>query len=53
MNSKEIQEQRTFLNCYKILTNEQKLKLEELSLREMIMSCLVYGEDIFTMELNQ
>ena len=48
MNSKEIREQQTFLNCYKTLTDEQKLKLKELSLREMIMSCLVYGEDIFT-----
>ena len=48
MNSKEIREQQTFLNCYKTLTDEQKLKLKELSLREMIMSCLVYGGDIFT-----
>lgn len=48
MNSKEIQEQRTFLNCYKILTDKQKLKLEELSLRDMIMCCLTYGNDIFT-----
>lgn len=48
MNSKEIRKQQIFLNCYKTLTDEQKLKLEELSLREMIMSCLIYGEDIFT-----
>ena len=48
MNSKEIKKQQAFLNCYKTLTDEQKLKLKELSLREMIMSCLIYGEDIFT-----
>ena len=48
MDSKEIKKQQAFLNCYKTLTDEQKLKLKELSLREMIMSCLVYGEDIFT-----
>ena len=41
MNSKEIKEQQRFLNCYKTLTDEQKLKLKELSLREMIMSCLL------------
>ena len=33
MNSKEIRKQQIFLNCYKTLTDEQKLKLEELSLR--------------------
>lgn len=47
MNSKEIREQQIFLNCYKTLNDEQKLKLEELSLRKMIMSCLIYGNDIF------
>ena len=48
MNSKEIKEQRNFLNCYKTLTKEQELTLIELDLREMIMSCLAYDEDIMT-----
>lgn len=48
MNSKEIKEQRDFLNCYKTLTKEQELKLEELDFRELIMCCLAYGTDVMT-----
>lgn len=48
MSSKEIEERRNFLRCYKELTDEQK-KLEiELQLREMIMSCFTYFGDIHT-----
>lgn len=48
MNREEIREQEQSLRRLETLTKEQKLELEELSLRSMIMSCLVYGEDIFT-----
>lgn len=48
MNREEIREQEQSLRRLKTLTKEQELELEELSLRSMIMSCLVYGEDIFT-----
>lgn len=47
MNSKEIRKQKQSLRRLETLTKEQELELEELSLRSMIMSCLVYGEDIF------
>lgn len=48
MNSKDIREQQNFLECYKTLTKEQELKLEELKFRKMIMCCLTYGEDVMT-----
>ena len=48
MNSKEIRAQEKYLYSLGTLTDEQKAKLEELSLRRMIMSCLTYGDDIFT-----
>lgn len=48
MNSKDIREQQNFLKCYKTLTKEQELKLEELKFRKMIMCCLTYGEDVMT-----
>lgn len=48
MNREEIREQEQSLRRLETLTKEQELELEELSLRSMIMSCLVYGEDIFT-----
>jgi hypothetical protein len=48
MNREEIRKQEQSLRRLETLTKEQELELEELSLRSMIMSCLVYGEDIFT-----
>lgn len=48
MNSKEIREQEQSLRRLETLTDEQELELKELSLRSMIMSCLIYGENIFT-----
>ena len=51
MNSKEIKEIKRHLYDSKdwldVNSNDRKL-YEEMSLREMIMSCLVYNEDIFT-----
>ena len=37
MNSKEIREQQTFLNCYKTLTDEQRLKLKEELVEETLL----------------
>lgn len=48
MNSKEIEDLKNFLKCYKTLTKEQELKLEELNFRKMIMCCLAYGTDVMT-----
>ena len=51
MNSKEIKEIKDlmFENKEWKNTNSSARKLyEEMSLREMIMSCLTYGNDIFT-----
>lgn len=48
MNREEIRKQEQSLRRLETLTKEQELELEELSLRSMIMSCLVYREDIFT-----
>ena len=39
-------------DLFKDMTDEQKQIFEELSLREMVMSCLVYGSDIHTKENN-
>ena len=39
-------------DLFKNMTDEQKQIFEELSLREMVMSCLVYGDDIHTAENN-
>ena len=51
MNSKDIQEIKRRLYDSKdwldVNSNDRKL-YEEMNLREMIMSCLVYNEDIFT-----
>lgn len=49
MSTKEIEEiKRGFPTDYKEWTEEEKQLDKELSLRSMIMSCLIYGEDIFT-----
>ena len=48
MNREKIREQEQYLYSLGTLTDKQKAKLEELSLRRMIMSCLTYGNDIFT-----
>ena len=53
MNSKEIEELQDLMLHNKEWqnTNSSARKLyEEMSLRDMIMSCLTYGEDIFTNE---
>lgn len=48
MSRKEIRAEEQSLKKLETLTEEQKARREELSLRSMIMSCLTYGEDIFT-----
>ena len=48
MNREKIREQEQYLYSLGTLTDKQQAKLEELSLRRMIMSCLTYGNDIFT-----
>lgn len=51
MNSKEIERLRAtipcYVGCYNDMSEEQKQLDKELSLREMIMSCLTYGTDIY------
>ena len=49
LSEKEIAEiRRSLPNLFKDMTDEQKQIWEELSLRGMVMSCLIYGEDIHT-----
>lgn len=51
MNSKEIKEIRNLMfdnKEWKNINSSARKLYEEMSLREMIMSCLIYGEDIFT-----
>lgn len=52
MNRKTIEELKktlpNYIGCYKDMTEEQKRLDEELSCREMIMSCLIYGENIYS-----
>lgn len=49
LSEKEIDEiRRSLPNSFKDMTDEQKQIWEELSLRGMVMSCLIYGEDIHT-----
>lgn len=49
LSEKAINEMRWSLpDLFKDMTDEQKQIWEELSLRGMVMSCLIYGEDIHT-----
>jgi len=49
LSEKEIDEiRRSLPNLFKDMTDEQKQIWKELSLRGMVMSCLVYDEDIHT-----
>ena len=49
LSEKEIDEiRRSLPDLFKDMTDEQKQIWEELSLRGMVMSCLIYGEDIHT-----
>ena len=49
LSEKEIDEiRRSLPNSFKDMTDEQKQIWKELSLRGMVMSCLVYDEDIHT-----
>lgn len=51
MNSKEIKEIRNLMfdnKEWKNINSSARKLYEEMSLREMIMSCLIYGDDIFT-----
>ena len=51
MNSKEIEEIKNLMfdnKEWKNINSSARKLYEEMSLREMIMSCLTYGEDIFT-----
>lgn len=53
LSEDKIDEMRWALpDLFKNMTDEQKQIFEELSLREMVMSCLVYGDDIHTAENN-
>ena len=53
LSEDKIDEMRWALpDLFKDMTDEQKQIFEELSLREMVMSCLVYGDDIHTAENN-
>ena len=53
LSEDKIDEMRWALpDLFKDMTDEQKQIFEELSLREMVMSCLVYGSDIHTKENN-
>ena len=51
MNSKEIKEIKNLMfdnKEWKNINSSARKLYEEMSLREMIMSCLIYGDDIFT-----
>ena len=51
MNSKEIKEIRNLMfdnKEWKNINSSARKLYEEMSLREMIMSCFIYGDDIFT-----
>lgn len=48
MNSKKIEELESLLRSKNSLTDAEKELEIELELRGMIMSCLVYGGDIYT-----
>lgn len=51
MNSKEIKEIKSLMfnnKEWKNINSSARKLYEEMSLREMIMSCLTYGNDIFT-----
>lgn len=48
MSTKEIDRIKSELNMFQDKTEEQKQLYQEMCLRSMIMSCLIYGEDIFT-----
>ena len=48
MNSKKIEDLQSMLRSKNSLTDTEKELKIELDLREMIMSCLTYGEDIYT-----
>ena len=51
MNSKEIKEIKNLMlknKEWKNINSSARKLYEEMSLRKMIMSCLVYGNDIFT-----
>ena len=49
LSEKAIDEMRWSLpKNFKNMTDEQKQIWEEISLRDMVMSCLIYGEDIHT-----
>lgn len=53
LSEKAINEMRWSLpEYYKDMTDEQKQINEELSLRGMVMSCLIYGQDIHTSTNN-
>ena len=51
MNSKEIKEIKNLMfdnKEWKNINSSARKLYEEMNLREMIMSCLIYGDDIFT-----
>lgn len=51
MNNKEIKEIKNLMfdnKEWKNINSSARKLYEEMSLREMIMSCLIYGDDIFT-----
>lgn len=51
MNSKEIKEIKNLMfdnKEWKNINSSARKLYEEMNLREMIMSCLIYGNDIFT-----
>ena len=48
MNSKKIEDLKSLLRSKNSLTDTEKELEIELELREMIMSCLIYGGDIYT-----
>lgn len=48
MSTKEIDRIKSELNMFQDMIEEQEQLYQEMCLRSMIMSCLIYGKNIFT-----